>query len=168
MPFKSFLPSIWRRSEHPMRRDEVNPLYALHREMNQMFDDFFRSFDFAPFSTFEERFRTFSPSVDIVENEKEVTVKVELPGMDEKDVDVLLTEDTLTIKGEKKEEKEDKGNDYYHMERTYGHFNRVIPLPREIDTANVEARFKNGILSITLPKWEVTKTKGTKVPIKVE
>ncbi|MBM4271831.1 MAG: Hsp20/alpha crystallin family protein [Deltaproteobacteria bacterium] len=74
----------------------------------------------------------------------------------------------MTLKGEKKEEKEDKGKDYYRMERTYGSFNRVIPLPQGIDTKKVNATFKKGLLSIRLPKTEEAKSKGKGVPVKVE
>jgi len=110
----------------------------------------------------------FSPSIDLKEDDKEVSIKAELPGIDEKDIEVLLSDDALTIKGEKKEEKEEKGKDYYHMERTYGSFNRVVPLPLGVDTTNAEAHFKNCVLSIKLPKTEEAKAKGRKIPIKAE
>ncbi len=75
-----------------------------------------------------------------------------MPGLDEKDVEVSLSNDTLTISGEKKAEKEDKGENYYRLERSYGSFQRVIPLSTEIEADKVEAAFKNGVLQITLPK----------------
>ena len=95
-------------------------------------------------------------------------MKAELPGLEEKDVEVLLDNETLTIKGEKKEEKEDKGKGYYHVECSYGSFHRVIPLPAGIDQKKVQAQFKNGVLNITLPKAEEAKAKGKKIPIKSE
>lgn len=168
MPFKEFLPSIWRRTGVPTRYEEEHPFSVLQKEMNRLFDDFFRGFDVAPFGTVGERLKTFSPSVDVKEDDKEISVKAELPGMDEKDVEVFLTENTLTLKGEKQEEKEDKGKDYYHMERSYGSFNRVIPLPKGIDTKKVKATFKNGVLTVKLPKTEEAKEKGKKIPIGVE
>ena len=85
----------------------------------------------------------FSPSIDLKEDDKEVSIKAELPGIDEKDIEVLLSDDALTIKGEKKEEKEEKGKDYYHMERTYGSFNRVVPLPLGVDTTYIQHPFSN-------------------------
>ena len=136
---------------------------AWQEEMNRLFDDFFRGFDASPFG--EENFRKFSPAVDIRENEKEVAIHVELPGMDEKDVEVLLTEDTLTIKGEKKEEKENKGKDHYHLERVFGSFQRVIPLPLGVDSQKTEAKFKKGVLRIKLPKREEAKSIGKKIQI---
>jgi HSP20 family protein len=163
----SLLPSIWRRGESLMRGEGGYPFYSLHREMNEMFDDLWQSFDIRPFSLLEEHFETFIPSVDVIHSDGKLTTIVELPGIDEKDIEVLLTEDSLIIKGEKKEEKEVKG-DYCRTERTHGQFIRVIQLPQEIDTAKVEARFKNGVLSIDMPIREEVKAKGTKVPIKVE
>ncbi len=97
---------------------------------------------------------------------KEFTIRAELPGVEEKDIEVTVTNDTVTIKGEKKEEKEDKSKNYYYMERSYGSFNRVIPLSSETDANKSEASFKNGVLNITVPKNQTAKAKGTKVPIK--
>lgn len=168
MPFKSLLPSIWRGKDVPVRYEEEHPFYSLQREMNRLFEDFFRGFDITPFGTMSERMRVFSPSIDVKEDEKEISVLAELPGMDEKDIEVLLTENTLTLKGEKKEEKEEKGKDYYHMERAYGSFNRVIPLPQGIDTKKVSATFKKGVLTVKLPKTEEAKAKGKKIPVKAE
>jgi HSP20 family protein len=106
------------------------------------------------------------PTVDVKESEKEFIIKAELPGVEEKDVEVTVTDNVVTIKGEKKEEKEDKGKNYYYMERSYGSFNRVIPLTEEIESDKAEASFKNGVLNITIPKSQTAKAKGTKVPIK--
>jgi len=168
MDIKNLVPSIWRRSDRALRQTEENPFYGLQREMNRAFDDFFNGFSLSPFGAAEGRFGSFIPSLDMSESDKELNIQVELPGMDEKDVEVFLTEDALTIRGEKREEKEDKGKDYYHMERTYGSFNRVVALPQGVDTEHVEARFKNGILLLTLPKTEPAKTRGNKIPIKAQ
>jgi len=135
--------------------------------MNQMFDEIFRGFDLTPFSA-GRSFGAFSPSVDVREGEKEVSIKAELPGLDEKDVEVTLTDDALTIRGEKKEEKEDKGKDYWHRETSYGSFHRVIPLPEGLNQEKVDARFKNGILTVTLPRLEGAKTKEKKIAVKTE
>lgn len=160
---RSLLPTVWKSTAVPESRDAGQPFYSLQKEMNRLFDDFFRGIDVSSFE--EESFRKFSPSVDIRENEKEVSIQVELPGLDEKDVEVLLTDNTLTIKGEKKEEKEDKGKNYYHVERTFGSFQRVIPLPTDLDSQKTEAKFKKGVLRITLPKLEGAKAKGKKIQI---
>jgi len=163
---RSLLPALWRQGDVPERRDEEHPFHSMQREMNRLFDDFFNGFDVAPLS--ETSFGTISPSVGIRENDKEISVQVELPGMDEKDVEILLTDNALTIKGEKKEEKEDKGKDYYYMERAFGSFHRVIPLPLGIDHGKADAKFKKGILHITLPKTAEAKIKGKKIAIKSE
>ena len=149
----------------PVKREEQNPFSLLRREMDSLFDNFYRGFDIEPF---EGHLGTFSPSVDVTENDKEIKISAELPGMDEKDIDVSLQNDMLTIKGEKKEEKEDKGKDYYRMERSYGSFIRTIPLPNEVETDKVEAKFKKGVLSITLPKTAKAVAETKKIAVKAE
>ena len=149
----------------PVRREDENPFSLLRREMDSLFDNFFRGFDMEPF---ESRVGVFSPKVDVTESEKEIKISIELPGMDEKDIDVSLQNDMLTIKGEKKEEKEDKGKDYYRMERSYGSFSRTIPLPVEVETDKVEATFKKGVLTIALPKTAKAVTETKKISVKVE
>jgi HSP20 family protein len=145
----------------PARREEHDPFSLFRDEMNRLFDSFFRGFDIEPF---EPRI-AFSPKVDVSETEKAFTVSAELPGMDEKDIDVSLEKDRITIKGEKKEEKEEKGKDFYRAERSYGSFVRTIPLPKEIDTEKVEAQFKKGLLTITLPKTPEAIKEVKKIPI---
>lgn len=88
----------------------------------------------------------------MVEGDKEMKVSAELPGLDEEDVEVTLANNVLTISGEKKDEKQDRGKNYYRMERSYGSFKRSISVPLEVDTDKVEATFKQGVLTITLPK----------------
>jgi len=161
MKIKSLLPDVARRAKW----EDENPFYFLQREMNNLFDNFFRGFDLAP-RKFAGAFGSFTPSIDVKENDKEYIIKAELPGVDEKDIEVKVTNDAVTIKGEKKEEKEDKDRNYYYMERSYGSFSRVIPLEAEIEAGKAEAHFKNGVLDIKIPKSPSAKTKGTKVPIK--
>lgn len=164
---KNWLPSVWRRSEPSLQTETDNPFYALQREMSRVFDDFSRSFDLAPFGGETGR-GTFYPSIDVKEGEKEVAVKAELPGMEEKDIEVSLAQNSLTIRGEKREEKEDKGKDYWHRETSYGSFSRTIPLPEGIDTEKADARFKNGVLTVSLPKLEASILKNKKIAIKAE
>jgi HSP20 family protein len=149
----------------PVKREEYSTFSLFRQEMNRLFDNFFRGFDIEPF---EKRFGAFSPSVDITETDKEIKVAAELPGMDDKDIDVSLTKDTLTIKGEKKEEKEEKKKDYYRMERSYGSFSRTIPLPVEIDTEKVKAQFKKGVLTVNLPKTAKAIKETKKISVKAE
>jgi len=145
--------------------EELSPFYAFRREMDRLFDSFFRGFDIEPFRGSEE---FFNPSVDVIDDEKEIKVTVELPGLDEKDIDLSLTADSLTIKGEKKKEKEEKGKNYHRTERMYGAFSRTIPLPVEIETDKAEASFKKGVLTITLPKSAKALKETKKIPIKAQ
>jgi len=144
----------WKREEKkvPVRREEERPIDVLQQDMNRLFDEFFRGFGLAPFGALGERWDIFSPRVDVVEGDEQIEISVELPGMDEKDIDVSLSRDVLTISGEKREEEERKGENYYHVERSYGSFRRSIPLPCEINADKAEAAFKKGVLTITLPK----------------
>ena len=152
-----------------VRREWEHPFASFQKEMNKLFDDFFGGFDLTPWPHSEGRLAaTFTPRVDVSETDKEIKVSAELPGMDEKDLDVSLTRDTLTIKGEKKEEKEDKGKDYYRMERSYGSFVRSIPLPFDIDTDKVQATFKKGVLQVVLPKSAKAIQEAKKIAVKPE
>ncbi|MDI9570758.1 MAG: Hsp20/alpha crystallin family protein [Pseudomonadota bacterium] len=162
---RNLLPSLWNSTAPAAGAADDHPFSGIRREMNRIFDDFFRGMELTPRSP-GDRFHRFVPSLDIRENDKEITIKAELPGMDEKDVELLLTDNALTIKGEKKEEKEEQGKDYCHMECIYGSFQRVVPLPEGIDMKKAEAEFKKGILSITLPKTDIAKVKGKKIEIK--
>jgi HSP20 family protein len=149
----------------PARREEYSPLSLFRSEMNRLFDNFFRGFDIEPL---EKRFGAFHPDIDVTETDKEIKISAELPGMDDKDIDVSLTKDSLTIKGEKKEEKEEKKKDYYRMERSYGSFSRTIPMPVEIDTEKAKAHFKKGVLTITLPKTAKAIKETKKIQVKAD
>ncbi len=153
------------KSRIPAKREELHPFSLLRREMNTLFDNFFRGFEIEPFRS---RLGVFNPRIDVKESDKDISVTAELPGLENKDIDVSLTRDSLTIKGEKKEEKEEKGKDYYRMERSFGSFNRTIPLPAEIDTDKVKAEFKKGLLIINLPKTEKAVKETKKIPVKAE
>src|SRR5919107_994757 len=143
----------WGRNQQtPSRyRDEGDPFMTLHREMNRLFDDVFRGFDMAPFGSLSGMGRMAGwPTVEVIETDREVRVSAELPGMDQNDVEVLMNDGVLTIRGEKKSEIEDKERAF--SERSYGRFERRIPLGQDVDENKVEAAFKNGVLTVTLPK----------------
>jgi HSP20 family protein len=146
-------------------RELMNPFEAFRTEMDKLMDDFLGGFDLRPFSS---RPDTFMPRIDVVDTDKEVRVSAELPGMDDKDIEVSLTGEVLTIKGEKKEEKEEKGKDYYRSERSYGSFLRTITLPIEVDTSKGEASFKKGVLKINLPKTARAIGGTKKISVKAE
>lgn len=134
-----------------------HPFESLRREVDRLFDDFdgglwrFPSRRLFDAETMWRRSAT-SPAVDIVEREKDFQIAAELPGMEEKDVELKVANGVMTIKGEKKEEKEEKKKDYYLSERRYGAFQRAFSLPEGVDADKIEASFKKGVLTVTLPK----------------
>ena len=105
---------------------------------------------------------------ELSETDDEVRVRIELPGMDEKDIEVLIENGMLTIRGERKREKETRKRNYHVSEMSYGSYGRTIPLPSEIDKENVEARFKRGVLTLTLPKTEWAKADRKRIPVSVD
>lgn len=107
----------------------------------------------------------WAPRLDVAEDEKELHVIAEIPGMEQKDLDVYITDHDITIKGEKKEEREERRKNYYRRERSFGTFHRTIPIPAEIEVDKATALFKNGVLNITLPK---TAAAQKKAPRKIE
>jgi HSP20 family protein len=131
------------------RGTDAHPFLALHREMNRMFDDVFRGFDFAPFGSSRAFDGIGWPQIDIDETNKELRVTAELPGLDEKDISLQIANGVLSISGEKKSESEDK--DRRFSERYYGRFERRIPLENVVED-KATASFKNGVLTITVPK----------------
>ena len=127
---------------------------------SSLFDRFFDDWD-TP-SLFNED-NTLVPAFDITENEKEYIVTAELPGIDAKEVDVTISEGVLSVKGEKKHEKEDKGEDYHRIERRYGSFHRSFRIPGKVETDKIDANYKGGVLKLILPKAEGSETKKIEV-----
>jgi HSP20 family protein len=146
----------------------------LRQEVARVFDDFDRGFhlfplrraslDIEPFWR-REWALTSAPAVDVVETDTAYEIKADLPGMDEKDVEVHLANGGLTIKGEKQEEKEEKQKDYYLHERHFGSFERSFRMPDGVDAAKIEANFKNGVLTVTLPKTVEAQAAPKKIPV---
>lgn len=143
------------------RRD--NPLYTLQEEMNKLFEDFTRGFH-KPL--WLEAVSDFNAKVDIKDNEKNVEVTAELPGVELKDIEVFVEDKSLIIKGEKRSEKEEKDKSFYRMERSYGSFYRELPMPCAIDKEAIEASYKDGVLKVTLAKSGETASNGKKIQIK--
>lgn len=147
------------------RDNESDPFLSLHREVNRLFDDAFRSFGSGlPAFNGASAFSSGWPSVEISDNEKEIKVTAEVPGLEEKDIDVLLNDGVLTLKGEKHSETEDKNRQF--SERYYGRFERRIPLGYEVEEDKVDARFKNGVLTVILPKTEKAQSQVKRIAIK--
>ncbi|MDT8271738.1 MAG: Hsp20/alpha crystallin family protein [Desulfomonilia bacterium] len=147
---------------------EGHPVDMFRREMDRLFDDFFKGFGLRTFGEERDVYGKFSPQINMTEDEKFIQVTAELPGMDEKDIEVNLTKDSITIKGEKKEETEQKDKGVYYLERSFGSFMRAIPLPQEVDGNKAEASFKKGVLKISLPKLAREKQTQKKITIKSE
>jgi HSP20 family protein len=132
--------------------------------MNRLFDDVFRGFDIAPFGSFGGMGRMAGwPSVEVSETDKDIRVSAELPGLEEKDVEVLMSDGVLTIRGEKRSEVEDKSRAF--SERTYGRFERRIPLGWEVEEDKVNASFRNGVLTVTMPKSAKAAAKARRIAI---
>jgi HSP20 family protein len=145
-------------------REEADPFLTLHREMNRLFDDVFRGFDIAPFGSFGGMGRMAGwPSVEVSETDNDIRVSAELPGLDEKDVEVLMSDGVLTIRGEKRSEVEDKSRAF--SERTYGRFERRIPLGWDVEEDKVNASFQNGVLTVTMPKSAKAAAKARRIAI---
>lgn len=147
-------------------------LDRLRREMDRLFDDFGRGFSFPTrwsMPDIEPFWRTtgrgIEPVVDLVERPDKYEITAELPGLDEKNIEVKLVNGSLVISGEKKEEKEEKDANYHVSERRYGSFQRTFRLPEGVDAAKIEANFRNGVLTVALPKNEEAK-KETKINVK--
>lgn len=142
------------------RRGEM--LHPLEREMERLFDDFWLS----PFGESPEWTGAYLPPVNVREEDNQVVVSAELPGMEDKDIEVTVQKDTVRISGEKKEEAEANEKDFYRMESSYGRFDRTIDLPSEVDEDKAQAEFKNGVLHVRLPRSAESKTKTKKIPVK--
>jgi len=149
---RSLIP--WRDKPQSLERqeDRFDPFVSFRREVDRMFDDFFSGFGrravgspFGPWST-------ATPSMDLTDNEKEIVVTAEMPGLDEKDFEVTVSGDLLTLKGEKKDENEHRNGDAYYMERRFGSFSRSVRLPFEVKDEKVDARYEKGVLTIRVPK----------------
>lgn len=162
----------WRKKKNEievMRPRYDDPTYELTRGMSDMMDHFFRQFDSA-FGIMPSWTRGGTglgrlPSVDIAETNDEVTVTADLPGLDEKDIQVSLDGDILTLRGERKHEKEEKRKNYHRVERSYGSFVRSVALPEGIDRDNVKATFKKGVLQVSIAKLPGAKSASRHIPV---
>jgi HSP20 family protein len=169
-------PPIKKEPGAPQAFGERGAFESLHRQIDRLFHDFERGFDvwrpfgrslldLAPAWQTEIPWGTM-PAIDVAEKDKEYEVTAELPGIDEKDVEVKVSNDVLTIKGEKKEEKEEKKKDYHFSERRFGSFQRSFRVPEGVDTDKIEASFKNGVLTVKLPKSTEAQKKEKKITVK--
>ncbi|WP_242129116.1 Hsp20/alpha crystallin family protein [Sphingobium sp. Sx8-8] len=168
MAFRDLIP--WSRQENRLpvpvsaerdRDDNSHPLLSLHREVNRLFDDVFRGFGVPSLGGFDRGLSW--PNLELAETDKDIRVTAELPGLDEKDVEITVEEGVLTLRGEKKSEVEDKDRGY--SERSYGRFERRVGLPKGVDRDKADARFRNGVLTVTLPKTAAANENIRRIPV---
>jgi HSP20 family protein len=131
----------------------------LRREMDRLWDDYFG----AGRRALRPLQAEFAPAVDVKENAEAVVVKAEVPGMDAQDINISVTGDVLTIKGEKKSEREEKEENYHLVERSYGSFSRSLAMPAAVDMDKIEAKYDKGVLTVTCPKKEEVKPKAIEI-----
>jgi HSP20 family protein len=163
MDTRHLLPFGFTRSRDPMPA-ERDPFRALRREMDRMFEDFARGLPVGALA--EGEGVAVSPRIDVSETDGEMVVTAELPGMKEDDIDVTLAGPMLTLRGEKKAERDRKAEDFHVMERSFGRFTRTVPLPFDADPERIEASFKEGVLTVTIPKPAEEKGKSHKIRIR--
>ena len=186
MDFKKLVPWNWFKKEEeqsgatvPVRHLNhhapadrlIHPMAQMQREMDRMFEQFFNGFGMAP-SRREGFFPgsltggLLKPTLDIGATEKEYTISIEVPGVAQEDVKIEVVNNTLTIRGEKKQEKEEKEKNFYRMERSYGAFQRLLSLPEDADQDKINATFKNGVLTLTMPRKAVSQEAVKHIEIK--
>ncbi len=156
----------WGRSRMPTRYEDrssensLSPFFTLRREMDRLFEDAFRGFGLGSFGAGAS---PGWPHVEVIDREKEVRVTAELPGLEEKDVEIRVEDNMLVLRGEKRTEFED--NERHYSERYYGRFERQVALPAEIDDERANATFRDGVLTVTLPKTERARQQTKRIPI---
>ena len=153
----------WRPRPGLRRSGPFRELARIQQEMDDLFGRFFGEW---PWPRWEAEGRGVAPAVDMLDRKDEVVLRADLPGLEQKDIEVLVEDGTLTIRGERREEKEAKEEDYYVTERWAGAFSRSVALPPGVDPEKIQASFKKGVLEVHLPKTK--EAKGKKIEIKVE
>lgn len=163
MTLRSLLPFGQTPSQSLATQTGGSPFFSLHRDIDRAIDDMFHSF--GRFGTSIET-AAFTPHLDISEDDHNFMVAVELPGMEEKEIDLEIKDGNLLIKGEKKFERDEKSKEGYHLvERSYGSFLRTVPLGFDVEPQAIEAVYKKGVLKITVPKPEGLNLKARKIEI---
>ena len=172
MATETKLPITKKSGELALAGENWRPFEVLRKEVDRLFEDFGEDLWRRPIrslAAFERAWpRKFAatPAVDVAESDKAYEITAELPGMDEKNIEVNVAHGGLTIKGEKKEEKEEKKKDYYLSERRYGSYARYFDLPEGVNADKIEATFKNGVLKVTVPKTAEAQKAAKKIEVK--
>jgi len=180
MDFGKLAPWNWFKKEEeesgrvvPVRHDDTKvglpvSLDGLHEEFNRLVDSLRHGLGMQWPSTSLLHTDWFKPSLDVASDEKEYSIKVELPGMDANNISIEFTNDTLKIKGEKRQEKEEKEKDFYRIERSYGSFQRILDIPEDADAEHITSSYKDGVLSIKVPRKTLPKADTRRIEIKTE
>ena len=161
MQIKDLIPWARKDGAPDAKSSEDNPIAALQREMNHVFENFWNRV-----GQFEWPWGSDEAKSDVVETDNAIEVSIELPGMEMKDIEVTVNDDMLTVKGEKKIERQEEKKGYYLSERSYGAIYRTIPLPPGVDGEKAQASFKNGVLTIKLPQTPEAQAKVRKIAVK--
>ena len=161
MQIKDLIPWVRKDGAPDAKSSEDNPIATLQREMNHVFENFWNRV-----GQIEWPWGSGEAKSDMVETDKAIEVSIELPGMEMKDIEVTVNDDMLTVKGEKKIERQEEKKGYYLSERSYGAIYRTIPLPPGVDGEKAEASFKNGVLTIKLPQTPEAQAKVRKIAVK--
>jgi HSP20 family protein len=149
------------RSLIPWKKKKEQAITEFRKDMDSLFDKFFgRDFFPAAENLFDGK---WLPSVDVSEGKKDITVKAEIPGVEAGDIDVSLNGRVLTVRGEKKQEKEEKDKSWHEVERSYGYFSRSVELPADVESESVNAAYKRGVLKITLKKTREAESRKVKI-----
>jgi HSP20 family protein len=161
MQIKDLIPWARKDGASESKSGEANPIATLQREMNQVFEGFWNRIGHLdwPWGSGEAR-------SDMVETDNAIEVSIELPGMEMKDIEVTVTDDMLTVKGEKRIERQEEKRGYYLSERSYGAIYRTIPLPPGVDGEKAQASFKNGVLTIRLPQTPEAQARIKRIEVK--
>ncbi len=154
----------WKTNKSALAGAAEFPFFGGKTDVDKLFNDFFGN-RFAPFTGWSEEWKGFSPKVDVKENGEAIIVKAEVPGLEEKDFDIEVSNDYLILKGEKKFEEEKKEGEYNYYESSFGSFQRTIPLGVEVDHDGIKAELKKGMLTITLPKAAPAKTQSRRISV---
>ncbi len=163
------------KKSQPMQKAPADVWSSLRQEMDKVFDRFGAGLSMAPFDRLfagmptlkqDTTFAFAAPAVDVKENGTAFTITAELPGLTEKDIEVKVTDDMLTLRGEKRQEKEEKDESYHLMERSYGSFERSFRLPPSVERDKIAASFEKGVLTLTLPKSAEAKKQEKTIEIK--
>ncbi|GIX11625.1 Hsp20/alpha crystallin family protein [Elioraea sp.] len=165
MQIKDLIPWARKDDRPEQKTSEQSPIVALQREINQVFENFMNRLG-KPLAGFEWPWGQSEAKSDVVQTDNAVEISIELPGMEMKDIEVTVGDDVLTVKGEKRIERQEEKKGYYLSERSYGAIYRAIPLPPGVDGSKAEATFKNGVLTIRLPQTPEAQAKVKRIEVK--